>query len=27
VRAGVLERFGIRLENEPVLVGCELPAG
>jgi UDP-N-acetylmuramate dehydrogenase len=27
VRAGVLERFGIRLENEPVLVGCELPEG
>jgi UDP-N-acetylmuramate dehydrogenase len=26
VRSGVQERFGIRLENEPVLVGCELPA-
>jgi UDP-N-acetylmuramate dehydrogenase len=24
VRAGVAERFGILLENEPVLVGCEL---
>ena len=25
VQAGVLERFGIWLENEPVLVGCALP--
>jgi UDP-N-acetylmuramate dehydrogenase len=24
VRAGVADRFGIRLENEPVLVGCAL---
>ena len=24
VRAGVEERFGVRLEAEPVLVGCEL---
>ena len=24
VRDGVGERFGIRLVNEPVLVGCEL---
>ena len=26
VQRGVQERFGIRLVNEPVLVGCELPA-
>jgi UDP-N-acetylmuramate dehydrogenase len=25
IRAGVHEQFGIRLVNEPVLVGCELP--
>jgi UDP-N-acetylmuramate dehydrogenase len=25
IRAGVLERFGVLLENEPVLVGCALP--
>ena len=25
VRRGVHARFGVRLENEPVLVGCELP--
>jgi len=25
IRAGVQDRFGIRLVNEPVLVGCELP--
>jgi UDP-N-acetylmuramate dehydrogenase len=24
IRAGVEERFGVRLENEPVLVGCAL---
>ncbi len=24
IRAGVQERFGVRLDNEPVLVGCEL---
>jgi UDP-N-acetylmuramate dehydrogenase len=24
VRAGVQERFGVRLENEPVMVGCAL---
>jgi UDP-N-acetylmuramate dehydrogenase len=26
VQRGVHERFGVRLVNEPVLVGCELPA-
>ena len=25
VQQGVLERYGVRLVNEPVLVGCELP--
>ncbi|HEX4978021.1 MAG TPA: UDP-N-acetylmuramate dehydrogenase [Nocardioides sp.] len=25
VRRGVLSRFGVRLENEPVLVGCAIP--
>jgi len=25
VRRGVLARFGVRLENEPVLVGCAIP--
>ena len=25
VRGGVLARFGVRLENEPVLVGCAIP--
>lgn len=25
VRRGVLARFGVRLENEPVLVGCTIP--
>jgi UDP-N-acetylmuramate dehydrogenase len=25
VQRGVLERYGVRLVNEPVLVGCELP--
>lgn len=25
VRRGVLERFGVRLDNEPVLVGCAIP--
>jgi UDP-N-acetylmuramate dehydrogenase len=27
VQQGVLDRFGVRLVNEPVLVGCELSAG
>jgi UDP-N-acetylmuramate dehydrogenase len=27
VRAGVERRYGVRLVNEPVLVGCDLPAG
>ncbi len=26
VRSGVLDTFGVRLDNEPVLVGCSLPA-
>jgi UDP-N-acetylmuramate dehydrogenase len=24
IRSGVRDRFGVTLENEPVLVGCEL---
>ena len=24
IRAGVEERYGVRLENEPVMVGCAL---
>jgi UDP-N-acetylmuramate dehydrogenase len=27
VQRGVLEKFGVRLVNEPVLVGCSLPTG
>jgi len=27
VRHGVQERYGVRLDNEPVLVGCSLPEG